>query len=191
MPLRINLFPVDPSLLRDAQAFHDSIGFVLVGDGVFVEDVALAFHSRVAVLFEGLLEFLPEIVFCVLMVGMIGEVGDAVGGGDDVVEFFGGAFAHAELPVGFIAGFFFLDDAGFGRGVVDVAVEDFGVAGRPAVGFKVAKVEVLMVADAANGVAFDVGAADVVAFFARDEGGAGFVDEARCFGVEDGHEAYS
>ena len=76
--------------------------------------MALTFHSGITVLFEGCAKFLPERVFDGLVVGAFGEVGDAVGIGLDIVEFFFGAFAHAELPVGLIALFFFFDDARFG-----------------------------------------------------------------------------
>ena len=98
----------------DAEPFCDSLFLFWVGDGVFVKDVAAAFHAGVAVLFEGFAEFLPERVFDGLVVGTFGEVGDAVGIGLDIVEFFLGAFAHAELPVGLIALFFFFHDARFG-----------------------------------------------------------------------------
>ncbi len=65
-------------------------------------------------LFECFPEFLPECVFDGLVVGAFGEVGDAVRVGLDIVEFFFGAFAHAELPVGLVAVFFFFNNARFG-----------------------------------------------------------------------------
>ena len=69
-----------------------------------------------------------------MVVGVVGQVGDAVGIGLDVVEFYFWAFAHAELPMVFVSLLFFLDNACFGGGVVDIAVIDFGVTGGPAVG---------------------------------------------------------
>lgn len=49
----------------------------------------------------------------------------------------------------------------------------------------------MVIADAADGIAHGAGAADVVAFFARDEDGALRVDDARFVGFEDGHEAFA
>ena len=49
----------------------------------------------------------------------------------------------------------------------------------------------MVVADAADGIAHGAGAADIVAFFARDESGALRVDDARFAGFEDGHEAFA
>lgn len=96
------------------EPFFDSLFLFWIGDGVFVKDVTAAFHAGIAVLFEDFPKFLPERVFDGLVVGAFGEVGDAVGIGLDIVEFFFGAFAHAELPVGLIALFFFFDNARFG-----------------------------------------------------------------------------
>ena len=175
----------------NAEPFFDSLLLFWVGDGIFVKDVTAAFHTGVAVLFEGFPEFLPECAFDGLVVGTFGEVGDAVRVGLDIVEFFFGAFAHAELPVGLITLFFFFDDARFGGRVVDVAVIDFGVASRPAVGFKISQVEVMVIANAADGIAHGAGTADVVAFFAGNEGGALRVNDARIIRFEDGHEAFA
>ena len=49
----------------------------------------------------------------------------------------------------------------------------------------------MVIADAADGIAHGAGATDVVAFFARDEGGALRVNDARFVGFEDGHEAFA
>lgn len=107
-------FKESTRFVGDAEPFFDSLFLFWVGDGVFVKDVAAAFHAGIAVLFEGFAKFLPERVFDGLVVGAFDEVGDAVGIGLDIVEFFFGAFAHAELPVGLITLFFFFDDARFG-----------------------------------------------------------------------------
>lgn len=107
-------FEESTRFVGDSESFFDSLFLFWVGDGVFVKDVAAALQAGVAVLFEGFAKFLPECVFDGLVVGAFGEVGDAVGIGLDIVEFFFGAFAHAELPVGLIPLFFFFDDARFG-----------------------------------------------------------------------------
>ena len=114
MRLRLVAFKENTRFSGDAESFYDSLFLFCIGDGVFVKDVTAAFHAGVAVLFEGFSKFLPERVFDGLVVGAFSEVGDAVGIGLDIVEFFFGAFAHAELPVGLITLFFFFDDARFG-----------------------------------------------------------------------------
>ena len=124
-----------------------------------IEERGVAVHARVAFGLESLLHFVAEGAHEDGVSAVGGEVFDALGIFGDVVELFGGALAEGEFVEVVEAG----DDLGLRRGVVDVAVAGFGVAGGPGVGGVVADVEPLFGADGADGVAGVVGAAEVVA----------------------------